>query len=115
MGLNALSIETRGFLRELFDSVSRPVRFGDFEEPESTMAAKASFQFGNAVGGLIKGEGVDEINARITLIKEALECIQTAPLLKNTLEQMKAIETDIYSKASPQVKAELGSYSAKFL
>jgi len=115
LGLNALSIETRGFLRELFDSVSRPIRFGDFEEMESKVAAQLSFQFGNAVGGLIKGEGVADINARIDVIKETVESLTTAPALKKALEQMKAIEADVYTKASPQVKAELGSYSASFL
>jgi hypothetical protein len=115
LGLNSLSIETRGFLRELFDGVSRPVRFGDFDENDSAYAKKLSFQFGNVVGGLIKGEGVDEINARITIIKETADSLATVPGLKNALEQMKAIEADIYNKASPQVKAELGSYSAKFL
>ena len=109
MGVSNLTSEARGFLYTLFNEGSKAFRFGQFDAAENAIACKLSWAFGTAAGAARMGKAPD-VEQSITDLKADIDAI-TTPGLKDAADTLKLTQQLMYKHTSPQLKADLGSYS----
>ena len=109
MGVNNLSSEARGFLYTFFNEASKPFRFGTFDAAEAGPASKIAWDFGVANGTARRGSQ-PEMDQRIEDLKQSVAQV-TTPALLDAVDTLRTVQKLMYKNASPQLRADLGTYS----
>jgi hypothetical protein len=111
MGVQNLSSEAAGFLYTIFNQASTSLRnpTQPLTAAEKSIAFDLSFEFDRAAGAARFNKAADLDTAIPELVK-AVQGFNT-PGLEHIAEDIKLRQQLMYHHASPQLKADLGTYS----
>jgi len=110
MGIQYLSSEARGFLYNLFNEASLPFRNAEVDNKDKPAMAYLAIAFGGAAYAARKGDAA-MVDEAVADLQENLRKL-SSPKVTELLEEVRLRQDLMYRHASPQLKADLGTYSS---